>query len=130
MRASTRVCGCTPSTAEITSTAPSSTPRARSTSATKSLCPGVSIRFTRRGAITPGEPGGAGDTGARDRGADTGEPETRERETPEPETGEPGTVKAATAERIVMPRLRSMSPVSVWVVPESTLPSRSMTPVS
>src|SRR6266542_2732937 len=40
------------------------------------------------------------------------------------------TANATTAERIVMPRRRSMSPVSVWVVPASTLPSRSMTPVS
>jgi hypothetical protein len=45
-RISSTVCGCTPSTAEITSTAPSSTPRTRSTSAMKSGCPGVSIRFT------------------------------------------------------------------------------------
>jgi hypothetical protein len=41
-----RVCGCTPSTAEITSTAPSSTLKARSTSAMKSGWPGVSIRLT------------------------------------------------------------------------------------
>ncbi len=41
-----RVCGCTPSTAEITSTAPSSTLSARSTSAMKSGWPGVSIRLT------------------------------------------------------------------------------------
>ena len=40
-----RVCGCTPSTAETTSTAPSSTPSDRSTSAMKSGCPGVSMRF-------------------------------------------------------------------------------------
>src|SRR6185312_16189937 len=45
-RISTRVCGCTPSTAETTSTAPSSTASARSTSAMKSECPGVSIRLT------------------------------------------------------------------------------------
>ena len=41
-----RVCGWTPSTAETTSTAPSSTLSARSTSATKSGCPGVSIKLT------------------------------------------------------------------------------------
>ena len=41
-----RVWGCTPWTAETTSTAPSSTPSARSTSAMKSGCPGVSIRLT------------------------------------------------------------------------------------
>src|SRR3712207_4221906 len=41
-----RVCGCTPSTAETTSTAPSRTPRTRSTSAMKSGWPGVSIRLT------------------------------------------------------------------------------------
>src|SRR4051794_3133802 len=41
-----RVCGWTPSTAESTSTAPSSTPRARSTSAMKSGCPGVSTTLT------------------------------------------------------------------------------------
>ena len=41
-----RVCGWTPSTAEITSTAPSSTLSARSTSAMKSGWPGVSIRLT------------------------------------------------------------------------------------
>ncbi len=40
------VCGWTPSTAEITSTTPSSTLSARSTSATKSGWPGVSIRLT------------------------------------------------------------------------------------
>jgi hypothetical protein len=39
-------------------------------------------------------------------------------------------VNAVTADRMVMPRRRSMSPVSVWVVPASTLPSRSMAPVS
>ena len=43
---STRVWGCTPSTAETTSTAPSSTPSTRSTSAMKSGWPGVSIRLT------------------------------------------------------------------------------------
>ena len=47
-RISTRVCGCTPSTAEMTSTAPSSTVSTRSTSAMKSGWPGVSIRFTVR----------------------------------------------------------------------------------
>jgi hypothetical protein len=36
VRMSTRVCGCTPSTAEMTSTAPSSTVSTRSTSAMKS----------------------------------------------------------------------------------------------
>ncbi len=41
-----RVCGWTPSTAETTSTAPSSTLSARSTSATKSGWPGVSIKLT------------------------------------------------------------------------------------
>ena len=45
-RINTRVCGCTPSTAEITSTAPSSTFKTRSTSAMKSGWPGVSIRLT------------------------------------------------------------------------------------
>ena len=47
VRISTRVCACTPSTAEITRTAPSSTPSTRSTSAMKSGWPGVSIRLTR-----------------------------------------------------------------------------------
>ena len=47
-RNSSRVCGCTPSTAETTSTAPSSTPRTRSTSAMKSGWPGVSMRLTVR----------------------------------------------------------------------------------
>jgi hypothetical protein len=46
---STRVCGCTPSTAEMTRTAPSSTLSTRSTSAMKSGWPGVSIRLT----VTP-----------------------------------------------------------------------------
>jgi hypothetical protein len=41
-RMSTTVWACTPSTAETTSTAPSSTLRDRSTSAMKSVCPGVS----------------------------------------------------------------------------------------
>ncbi len=44
-RISTRVCPCTPSTAETTSTAPSSTFSTRSTSAMKSGWPGVSIRL-------------------------------------------------------------------------------------
>ena len=46
VRISTRVCACTPSTAETTSTAPSSTLSTRSTSAMKSGWPGVSIRLT------------------------------------------------------------------------------------
>lgn len=50
-RQMTTVCGCTPSTADSTSTAASSTPRARSTSAMKSGCPGVSRRFTSRSSI-------------------------------------------------------------------------------
>jgi|GEM_PF-3681966 len=45
-RMSTCVWACTPSTAEITSTAPSSTLSTRSTSAMKSGWPGVSIRLT------------------------------------------------------------------------------------
>src|SRR2546430_2080869 len=45
-RINTRVCAWTPSTAEITSTAPSSTLNTRSTSAMKSGWPGVSIRLT------------------------------------------------------------------------------------
>jgi hypothetical protein len=52
-RISTRVCGCTPSTAEMTSTAPSSTPSARSTSAMKSGWPGVSIRLTVTSSAVP-----------------------------------------------------------------------------
>jgi hypothetical protein len=48
-RIRTRVCGCTPSTAEITRTAPSRTLSTRSTSAMKSGWPGVSIRLT----VTP-----------------------------------------------------------------------------
>ncbi len=51
MRMSTRVCACTPSTAETTSTAPSSTASARSTSAMKSGWPGVSIRLTVTSSI-------------------------------------------------------------------------------
>ena len=50
-RISRRVCGCTPSTAEITSTAPSSTLSTRSTSAMKSGWPGVSIRLTVTSSI-------------------------------------------------------------------------------
>ena len=50
-RISTRVWACTPSTAETTSTAPSRTPRTRSTSAMKSECPGVSIRLTVTSSI-------------------------------------------------------------------------------
>lgn len=46
VRISNRVCACTPSTAERTSTTPSSTPRARSTSEMKSGWPGVSMRLT------------------------------------------------------------------------------------
>lgn len=46
VRRSTRVWAWTPSTAETTRTAPSSTPRTRSTSAMKSGWPGVSIRLT------------------------------------------------------------------------------------
>jgi hypothetical protein len=47
-RIKTRVCGCTPSTPDTTSTAPSRTLNTRSTSAMKSGCPGVSIRLTVR----------------------------------------------------------------------------------
>ena len=46
-----RVWGCTPSMAEIISTAPSSTLKARSTSAMKSGWPGVSIRLTATSSI-------------------------------------------------------------------------------
>ena len=46
VRIRTAVCGWTPSTAETTSTAPSSTPSTRSTSAMKSGWPGVSMRLT------------------------------------------------------------------------------------
>jgi hypothetical protein len=49
VRINTRVCACTPSTAETTSTVPSSRLNARSTSAMKSGWPGVSIRLT----VTP-----------------------------------------------------------------------------
>ena len=45
------VCDCTPSTAEITKTAPSSTLNTRSTSAMKSGWPGVSIRLTVTSSI-------------------------------------------------------------------------------
>ena len=82
------VCGWTPSTAETTRIAPSSTPRTRSTSAMKSGWPGVSTRLTARSP----------------------------------------TRNEATAERIVMPRSRSSSSESVWVVPASTLPTWSMAP--
>jgi hypothetical protein len=50
-RIRTRVCAWTPSTAETTSTAPSSTLRTRSTSAMKSGWPGVSIRLTVTSSI-------------------------------------------------------------------------------
>ena len=82
-RNSSGVCGWTPSTAETTRTAPSSTPRTRSTSAMKSGWPGVSTRLTARSP----------------------------------------TRNEATADRIVMPRSRSSSSESVWVVPASTLPT-------
>ena len=82
------VCGWTPSTAETTRTAPSSTPRTRSTSAMKSGWPGVSTRLTARSP----------------------------------------TRNEATADRIVMPRSRSSSSESVWVVPASTLPTWSIAP--
>ena len=85
-----RVCGWTPSTAEITSTAPSRTLSTRSTSAMKSGWPGVSIRLTWTS----------------------------------PSANE------VTADLIVIPRWRSRSRVSVWVVPASTLPISSMTPAS
>ena len=52
VRINKRVCACTPSTAEITSTAPSSTCSTRSTSAMKSGWPGVSIRLTVTSSIT------------------------------------------------------------------------------
>ena len=57
-RISTRVCACTPSTAEITSTAPSSTLSTRSTSAMKSGWPGVSIRLTVTSSIDERHDGG------------------------------------------------------------------------
>ncbi len=52
VRINTRVCACTPFTAEITSTAPSSTLNTRSTSAMKSGWPGVSIRLTVTSSMT------------------------------------------------------------------------------
>ena len=52
VRARMRVCGCTPSTADTTSTAPSSTFKTRSTSAMKSGWPGVSIRLTATSSMT------------------------------------------------------------------------------
>ena len=58
VRISTRVCACTPSTAEMTSTAPSSTLSTRSTSAMKSGWPGVSIRLTVTSSIDEGHDGG------------------------------------------------------------------------
>ena len=64
----------------------------------------------------------------------------RERTTSAMKSGWPGvsmrlTVRSpsaneATADWMVMPRARSNSSVSVWVVPASTLPMRRMTPVS
>ena len=51
-RIRTRVCGWTPSMAEITRTAPSSRLNTRSTSAMKSGWPGVSIRLTATPAIS------------------------------------------------------------------------------
>jgi hypothetical protein len=39
-------------------------------------------------------------------------------------------VNDTTADWMVMPRWRSRASVSVWVVPRSTLPTRSMTPVA
>ena len=52
VRIRTRVCAWTPSTAETTSTAPSSTLSTRSTSAMKSGWPGVSIRLTVTSSIS------------------------------------------------------------------------------
>ena len=86
----TRVCACTPSTEETTSTAPSSTARLRSTSPRKSTWPGVSISWIR---VSP-------------------------------------QVSTAAAARTEMPRLRSTSIQSVWVVPSSTLPARRMLPLN
>ncbi len=51
-RMSNGVCDCTPSTAEITSTAPSSTLNTRSTSAMKSGWPGVSTKLTATSSIS------------------------------------------------------------------------------
>ena len=87
-RQSSRVWAWTPSTAESTSTAPSSTVRHRSTSPKKSTWPGVSITWTR----TP----------------------------PQRSTVE--------ADRTEMPRSRSTSSQSVWVVPSSTFPAWRMAP--
>ena len=84
-----RVWACTPSTAEMTSTTLSSTASERSTSATKSACPGVSMRWTLSWFS----------------GNET------------------------TADLMVIPRARSSSIVSVWVVPRSTLPTDGMMPV-
>src|SRR5215211_2381190 len=89
-RSSTRVWACTPSTAETTSTAPSSTLSTRSTSAMKSGWPGVSIRLM---VVWP-------------------------------------TTNDTTAALMVMPRWRSRSRVSVWLLPWSTLPISSMTPAA
>jgi len=50
-RINKRVWDCTPSTAEMTSTTPSSTPNTRSTSAMKSGWPGVSTRLTATSLI-------------------------------------------------------------------------------
>src|SRR6266545_4629877 len=52
VRIRTWVCACTPSTADTTSTAPSSTLNTRSTSAMKSGWPGVSIRLTVTSSTT------------------------------------------------------------------------------
>jgi energy-converting hydrogenase B subunit Q len=90
VRISTRVWACTPSTAETTSTAPSSTFSTRSTSAMKSGWPGVSIRLTVTSPMA----------------------------------------KDTTADLMVMPRRRSRSRKSVWVLPSSTLPGSSMTPAA
>ncbi len=90
IRIRARVWAWMPSTADTTSTAPSRTARARSTSATKSAWPGVSMRLTLRSP----------------------------------------TVNATTAERMVMPRRRSMSSASVTVSPWSTRPRWVLTPVS
>ena len=45
-------------------------------------------------------------------------------------TARSSSVKATTAARMVMPRRRSSSSESVWVVPSSTLPSASVTPAA
>ena len=88
-RHSSLVWACTPSTAESTSTAPSSTVRLRSTSPKKSTWPGVSIRFTRTPLYS----------------------------------------SEMEAARTEMPRRRSTSSQSVWVVPSSTLPAWRMLPL-